>query len=470
MSNYSSLIYSSKKSKYEMMILCAINENKNDYQIKKYPIEDKCNSLIEYNNNSGEKEIIQLTINITKEDININNTIQYIEFGKIYEITGLDFKMKISPINREKYEIMTTVIDFNECKDILIQDNNLPINSTLTVLQIEISKKNDFALTDQIEYAVFYENRNQLDLSICKEIKINYEIKNKSKIDIDKINEFKENGIDIFNINDNFFNDICFPYSINNSDIVLKDRKLEIYQNYSLCDNSCEYDGINTTSMRISCICQVKTNIDLKIKPISFAIVFEDSFKDSNIYVIKCYKLVFNLKNKLHNIGFWIFLVIILFHIPLFIHYFIYKLYPINKFIFLEMKNNNYISDKGLNNPPKTKNLLNFHNSIFDKNSSKKINEVSDFTTSKKIILNNENKIAINIYPSKSRKIKKNKGIPKLKNINKIVRKNKTNSVEIPKNSNNIKKMTFRYSLILMNANNTKKQLPKYMIMKKQLN
>ena len=49
------------------------------------------------------------------------------------------------------------------------------------------------------------------------------------------ISRFKDLGVDIFNINDSFFNDICHPYSDSKNDIILEDRIIDIYQNYSLC-------------------------------------------------------------------------------------------------------------------------------------------------------------------------------------------------------------------------------------------
>jgi hypothetical protein len=63
-----------------------------------------------------------------------------------------------------------------------------------------------------------------MDLSVCKDtdIKIEYSIKNSSKLNIDKILYFQNKGIDVFQIKDSFFNDICFPYSYSesNSDMI----------------------------------------------------------------------------------------------------------------------------------------------------------------------------------------------------------------------------------------------------------
>ena len=61
-------------------------------------------------------------------------------------------------------------------------------------------------------------------------------------------------------------------------------------------------------------------NIDVK-KGI-FLHSIKSAFIESNFGVVKCYKLVFSLKGKLKNIGFWIFLLLILLHIPLLVNFF----------------------------------------------------------------------------------------------------------------------------------------------------
>ena len=102
-------------------------------------------------------------------------------------------------------------------------------------------------------------------LSVCNntQIQIFYSLKNNS-IDIKNVEYFKGLGIDIFNIKDSFFNDICRPYSNEKNDIILKDRIRDIFKNYSLCNEGCEYNGINIESKISSCICEVKNNITFK--------------------------------------------------------------------------------------------------------------------------------------------------------------------------------------------------------------
>jgi hypothetical protein len=182
---------------------------------------------------------------------------------------------------------------------------------------------NDKALTNQIEYAIYNHKKEILELSDCKNIKVKvqYKIKDNSNLNKSMILYYSGLGIDIFNINDSFFNDICFPYSNSNSDVVLKDRISDIYQNYSLCDNNCEYDFIDINSNSVTCICEIKTEFNTYISPPFFSTIIKDIFKDSNIRILKCLHLIFGFKYSLNNVGFWIFLVFVTCHIPLYIHY-----------------------------------------------------------------------------------------------------------------------------------------------------
>ena len=102
--------------------------------------------------------------------------------------------------------------------------------------------------------------------------------------------------------------------------------------------------------MTITCNCSIKTEIEIE-EPTFNKIIF-GIFEDSTIGVIKCYKLVFNL-NKKNNIGFWIFSIFILFHIPSIIHYMIFGIVSIKKYIKEEMIKYHYLENDS--NPIKKK-------------------------------------------------------------------------------------------------------------------
>ena len=89
------------------------------------------------------------------------------DIGKIYEIFGSDYKVKISPINTNIYNNISTYINFSRCENILREKNKLSSSSILTVYQIEIDNYYEKSLVNDVEYAVFNENKELLDLSVC---------------------------------------------------------------------------------------------------------------------------------------------------------------------------------------------------------------------------------------------------------------------------------------------------------------
>ena len=79
----------------------------------------------------------------------------------------------------------------------------------------------------------------------------------------------------------------------------------------------------------------------------------EDTFRDSNFGVLKCYKLIFSSEYKTNNIGFWIFLFFVIFHIPIYLHCFIKGnnfFFPLN---FRNNKKNTKNKKKNIKQKPK---------------------------------------------------------------------------------------------------------------------
>ena len=188
-----------------------------------------------------EDKIIRNKTDIPKGEIvaKLDEIMKSIEIGKKYEFSGDGFIIEIKPINSSSLE-NSTHINFIQCENILRKENNISSEELLTFLQMEIYNDKDSSLVNQVEYQVYNNNKTLLDLSVCNdaEIQIYYSLKD-NLLDIDYISSFKDSGVDILNINDSFFNDICHPYSDSNNDLVLEDRIKYIYQNYSLCDGDC---------------------------------------------------------------------------------------------------------------------------------------------------------------------------------------------------------------------------------------
>ena len=293
--------------------------------------------------NINSNVIIDTTVKTKEEIINeLNDIIRDKDPNQSYIVNGEDFTIIIIPVN-EYIEESTVNIDFSECEKLLKE--KYP-NKKFRILQVNIENKNKNVIIDQVEYKIYDENGNEMELSICNNIniKIEYEIKNTSLLNIKLISNFKEQGIDIFNLDHEFFNDICYPYSDHNSssDMILSDRVEDIYQNYSICGEGCEYASFNVERISANCNCKVKPEMSSKSEKGNFKTYIVNAFLEANFGIAKCYHLFFSIKGKLKNAGFWIFGMMIISHIPIYIFYFIKGITPVQNYINNEMDKNGY--------------------------------------------------------------------------------------------------------------------------------
>ena len=419
----------------------------------------------EINNNN--QIIVQEKSNKTKEEVldNIETDIKKYDIGKIYEIFGNDYNIKISPINLDASKNISTHINFANCEKILREKNGLSPLDILIVYLIEIYNKYEESLNNKVEYEVFNENKEKLDLSVCQNenIEVNYHL-NTSKVNVTKIYYYSNLGIDIFNIEGDFFKTICYPFSEGESDIILTDRINDIYQNYSVCEDNCQYVSVDLNKSLASCKCLIKNNTNSIVKPPKLERIIRDSFEYTNLAVVKCYNLFFSFKNKFDNIGFWIFSILILLHFPLFIHYFFNDISLIQKYIIFEMEKYHYW--KELRNPQKKikKKKINFKKNLQRVNKVK--NETEDITIVKtnqkeKSEENNSN-ISNNILIFKN-KNSKNEIISEDHNIKKIKKRNNgsrhftTDNLSKGANQNDEKNIHLleKYYLIQIDSNNS---------------
>lgn len=141
------------------------------------------------------------------------------------------------------------------------------------------------------------------------------------------IEKFFEMGINIFDIKERFFNDICFTYSEKRGDMVLDDRIRFIYQNYSLCEKGCRLHEINIVSYEFICECSEsirkeqesqeakKDDDDLELHEEftsdTLTEEFSNIFFETNFEVLRCFKSLLTLDVFSHNIGSMITLILI---------------------------------------------------------------------------------------------------------------------------------------------------------------
>ena len=334
---------------------------------------------------------------------------------------------------------------------------------------LELENKNEKSLINNIGYQAYDDNKTILDLSLCNNtnIKIFYLIKSNTTIDFSFISTFKDLNIDILNINDSFFNDICIPYSDpKNDDVVLKDRLNDIYQNYLLCEEGCVYKDTNIETMTISCDCDVKNQFI--INETNGQLVNINNIKKSSPFeIIKCYKLVFSLKNKLNNIGFLIFSILIFIYIPLLFFYFYQGITPIKEYLDNEMKEYGYIKENNYSNNKNNKQIKSIKNKKGKKIKTKKRkkNSRKDLKSPPKKIKRTKNNKNISNYKTNFQ-LNDNSSSNRIENFNNYIgqlnktinNKNNNKSKTLFYKTNEIKKKKFISSLTTQGDKNIKEE------------
>ena len=289
-----------------------------------YPFEDRitkeCKKILNFDDLILEKHIyantktaIDKVVQLIYEEIKnnkLNTSENYLlnTDGTIFQITSPENQKYY--INNSLYTNIST-IDLNECADILKKENN--IKDQLIIVKLDI-KRNDTPST-QVEYEVYNPyNLQKLNLSICDNIKIDiYAPVILDKDYLELIKQLKEQGYDIFNPEDSFYNDICSIYnSQNNTDVIIKDRKNDFYNpNLFLCEDTCEYKSFDINTSKVNCKCTIKQDInsniyETKFSPNTLLNNFFDFDKYTNYKVLKCYNMVFNFERIKINKGSYI--------------------------------------------------------------------------------------------------------------------------------------------------------------------
>ena len=190
-----------------------------------------------------------------------------------------------------------------------------------------------------LNYSLYDINGNKINYINCKLklFSIFHKI-NLSKIDlnISMIVQFKEwKGIDIFNINDKFFYDVCFKYKSNaGTDIPISTRVKYIYQNVSFCNYS---DGIYLSFEYENQELYIECGYGIYDRTFTKPYLYEldknltSITKYSNMKVLGCYDLVFDItfKNFFTNLGSFLIFYIFLLEISLVILYIYFGTKPL---------------------------------------------------------------------------------------------------------------------------------------------
>ena len=205
-------------------------------------------------------------------------------------------------------------------------------------------------------YSYFYKDGTYVNISdICKDATV--EVKNqidKEEVD-DEAEKIAAQGINIFDLDSPFYNDVCFMYdSPNGKDATPNDRLNTYYPNISVCETGCTPSKVDLDTFEAICKCEFNDimsssgGVGEKILEDSFGEVFE-MIDASNVVIFKCISDVFVAKHFFQNPGSYIVLGIMVAQIACVLIYYLVSYNRMIRYLYylseyqcsaIEMKNN----------------------------------------------------------------------------------------------------------------------------------
>ena len=297
--------------------------NGNCLKIEEILIQEKLNYSYE-----------ELKTNILN-DLLTNYTNSYYDYGIfIYQLINKNITFTIYNVGTEnmnnsyidKLKLDIFKIDLGNCYEKIIKKYN--ITGDLIYGQIDFldtsNSINYFLYDPKTNTTINMDICENMEISISKNIEITDGIKN-------IINKANEQGYNIADINDPFYNDVCTPFStVERTDITMKDRITDIYDknfeefiNYDEC--KFEFFNLSENNATVKCKSKVKTNFldDKKNSKLDLKKLL-NNFKFcevSNFYVIKCYKKFLSKNGQSNNYANYIYYIILAIMIILLIIY-----------------------------------------------------------------------------------------------------------------------------------------------------
>ena len=345
----------------------------------------------------------------------------------------------------KKLGLNMPTIDFGACYDKVKEKYSIKKDLIVGVIDIF---QNDEANNKETTFALFHPDtgKNLNASEICKKEKIIVEENILSIIDdSETILFFSDQNVNLFNISNEFYTDICFPFeSPNKRDITRKDRIQLFYPNVTLCDKGCKNIGINLTSLSAICECSFKELLEnsvLNNELFSENIIISEVIGEIqeliillNLEVMSCYKFIFKFNYFIRCTGGFIVLIIIILEIICIIVYSKFNIKAVIGFLF--NMSTDYISFVK-NNSKKQKQIqkLKFGNPIKKNNSS--ISTLLKIKNSKRI--SKKKNINININMAQ---VNINKISPKKIINNTLILKGNKFANQNNKNKNKRKKLT----------------------------
>ena len=343
-----------------------------------YPLNNTCLTFCpnnyEINKDQNKCVLIKFDANTTVSEFKNkieDNIVNLVNSSAV--INGSDFIAVVLSSDdmdpEEQLKNGISAIDLGNCTQVIKEYYNISSEENLIILNIESkndktkkketennnNKDNSFNLGKNMQIEVFDNSGRKLNLSVCKQdIKIMKYIGGVEELNIESAKSLSLQGIDVFNASDDYFNDICIEVdNEEGKDIIINDRRNDIYQNATFCQEGCTYSGMDYKLMTANCICDSNflqgekdiTNEEINKQPEtanfkSITKSFISNLLQFNFDVVKCSNLVFNKKILIKNIGFFV-LAIMQFLQIIFLFIYLNKKLRKIKYFMINYKNDN---------------------------------------------------------------------------------------------------------------------------------
>ena len=239
-------------------------------------------------------------------------------------------------------------IDFGDCYNKLKDYYNIEGDLIITIIENYKKLYNNNPMTT---FALFNptngEKLNAVEICNNESIIVNeglLDLLDKNITNYESILDLINQGINIFDPNDDFYTDLCYFFiSPIKKDITVRDRIEAFYPNVTLCDPGCKNLGINFTSKSVICDCSFNDisnnalfNNDIMEEATSEIL---DIISSSNIEVIKCFTQAFQYFKR----GFGGYIILILIFLSIVFTTLFYILQITNIKIYLYGLTKNYL-------------------------------------------------------------------------------------------------------------------------------
>ena len=239
--------------------------------------------------------------------------------------SGEDYSKNFDELLKDN--INTTMIDIRECLSLYRETNNIDEKTDIYMVVVDTPRIYSNETVNRFDFELYFDNLTKINnLDVCKDtkMKVYSPIKNTELLNLELGSYFSEQGgYNIFNKNDKFYTDVCSGANMEDNDMTLDDRYVDVYpHDVQICPNNCECSGINYTINVFMCDCDVKIHDDENdSNDYGYNLTNSEEilnyFKDFNnlleyfsdmfnYKIIKCFDLLYNLDNYKYNTGFYL--------------------------------------------------------------------------------------------------------------------------------------------------------------------